>query len=641
MNPRFYIGSLSEATYTMSLTENASFPLSNLSTYIPGDLWKSSANTDGQTLKIDFGSARPRNFCIIHSHNFSGMTAVSLQAATDSAYTSPVTIVPSLVGSNKTVLKFEFPTVNYRYWRILFTTTNTTTPELGQIYIDQKVELSIGTDGYDFGFRPKNEEAESVVSRVALSGLLRTASTHSGQRMKYEMSWKNVSNRWLEDFRWMRNKLHGNRDWFYFYDHNDEQFYLHFEKPFDAAQVSSFKLNASSTVTCETQSVGDVSYDQQTYPMAIELDGAADYASKSSPVNLDMNGSEILSNPTLDANVTGWGVTGSHTIAHETTVVRTGGGAGKVTMVSTASCRIFTSSQSPVVGKKYTYEVWVRVPAANTGKKVNLLLMRSDFTEYAVGAVVTLAGDTWTKVVLNTVIPAGETLSFWPTIKLTEHIAGDIIYWDDASFTEAHDFTWNQWIKCPSGTSTFKFLSAIRYPLTTHWLALVTHGSDQLYFESRDGSGVTSADLFMGNVFDNTWKLISITGDRDGNVVGYVNAIQVDSKSLAVVGKLSGATLFRIAEISGLGVPWLKGDEQIIRGYAMTAAQISLIYNTTGILRNYDFLDQTTAKITHYRFKGDSDTEFLKDEGGYNNLTGTSVDQQNNQKIGTYRIAEI
>lgn len=36
-NPRFYAGELASNVYTMSLAESPTYPLSNLSTYIPTD----------------------------------------------------------------------------------------------------------------------------------------------------------------------------------------------------------------------------------------------------------------------------------------------------------------------------------------------------------------------------------------------------------------------------------------------------------------------------------------------------------------------------------------------------------------------------------------------------------------------------
>ena len=128
-NPMFCVGVLAEATYTATST-NSSFPLSNLSTYVPTDLWKSNANTSPQYLMIDYGSAVSRNYALFHQHNLNSMTTVSLQAADSADYlTNLVTVVADIKTATDPVL-FTFGAVTKRYWRINYANTGANIPQM-------------------------------------------------------------------------------------------------------------------------------------------------------------------------------------------------------------------------------------------------------------------------------------------------------------------------------------------------------------------------------------------------------------------------------------------------------------------------------------------------------------------------------
>jgi hypothetical protein len=65
---------------------------------------------------------------------------------------------------------------------------------------------------------------------------------------------------------------------------------------------------------------------------ATQLDGATQYWSNTTPVNMDLNGTELLSTPTVDAGITGWSTASAHgTITAETGIKRTGAGSLKYT----------------------------------------------------------------------------------------------------------------------------------------------------------------------------------------------------------------------------------------------------------------------------------------------------------------------
>src|SRR5262245_58995641 len=97
--PKIYYTRLSDYTITMSLSENASFPMSNLKTWYEDDQWKSSANTNGQSLSIDFGSAVSRDSLVLANTNIflmGGAGVVLLQADDNSGFSSPTTVIANL-----------------------------------------------------------------------------------------------------------------------------------------------------------------------------------------------------------------------------------------------------------------------------------------------------------------------------------------------------------------------------------------------------------------------------------------------------------------------------------------------------------------------------------------------------------------
>lgn len=638
MNPRIYIGALDEATFTASLSADASYPLDNLSTYNPADLWKSSANTDGQTLKIDFGAARWRDFCIIDSHNFSGMTTVSLQAADSSDYaTNLVTVVTSLVGSNATVLKFEFTAVNKRYWRILFTTTNSTVPQLGQIFIDQKVDFS---QHYDWGFKPKNEDHESVTTKTALSGLLRSSKVYSG-RLKYSFGWKNINNRTLENIRWWTQKVQGQFAPFYFYDHDDNQYYVKLSKSFHPSTVSSYKVNDSAAFEVESQTVNVVPYTQQTNPMAVDLDGSSEYAAKSTPLNLDMNGSERIADTddiNFETDAGNWTDEGNHVFSRTTSNPLAGTGSGLIAAsgagdrttnyVELAAAR-FTTLES---GKKYTIE----------------LLANSDTATTTLTLALGTAGQTTTSGTLSTTLGVGTKIVFNFTAASSDISVGLRLYAnkaanvriDSVSITEAYDFTILHWFKS-TNTAAQRITRAVSASTGSYYTELSS--SQTLLHQISDGTTTVNISSANGQN-DGTWRLGAVAVARTGNGQWYVNG--------AASGSAAAVTAIGIIKtLTNLHIGWNTaaayfngqiGELQIIRGYAMTAAQILQIYQSTGILKAYDATTFPGATVVaHYRWRGTSDTDFLKDETGYNNLTGTNVTQVLDQAIGTYRIAEL
>lgn len=237
-NPMFCVGVLAEATYTATST-NSSFPLSNLSTYVPTDLWKSNANTSPQYLMIDYGSAVSRNYALFHQHNLNSMTTVSLQAADSADYlTNLVTVVADIKTATDPVL-FTFGAVTKRYWRINYANTGANIPQMGQVFINTLFTSSFAPD---FPARVSNEDFEATTEKVTLSGLIRTASPYGG-RIVHEMGWSNIDSAWASGMQRVVQKVAGKRFPCYYWDHNGVAWYGHFGENYNPLDLFRAGIN--------------------------------------------------------------------------------------------------------------------------------------------------------------------------------------------------------------------------------------------------------------------------------------------------------------------------------------------------------------------------------------------------------------
>ena len=224
-NPRFYIGQLDLATHTMSEAENATYPLANLKSYFSTDEWRSSTTAINQSLKVDFGSAKECDYCIIENHNFAslGADAVKLQAADDDAFSVNLETVDATLASLGSPGKVEFTAVTKRYWRILFEKASgalSAAPQLGQLFINKKLECI----SYDFPYRAGNPEFETFSSRN-LNGERQGHQNYVG-RTVFEFRFSLQSDAFKSEWRRVQQGGRGRMCPFYYYDPADADWYV-------------------------------------------------------------------------------------------------------------------------------------------------------------------------------------------------------------------------------------------------------------------------------------------------------------------------------------------------------------------------------------------------------------------------------
>ena len=251
-NPKFFAGKLDLITFTMSLTENASYPLSNLNTYNPNDLWKSPAATNAQILIMDAGSALPFDTLILQGDNFSGMTTVKLQVdANDSAtFANPVDVA-TLSGHSTAnpIYLATFASITKRYRRILFTDTNSIIPQLGQIFLSAVFDA-----GFTYIFPYKSNNLQYATTRKrALDGTLRTAQVYGGIRtfeIKFETMPDSFKTAWIAFHKSVRGALCP----FYFVDVDSTLSYLALTNDSNDIETLCYNINNGGSILMETQS---------------------------------------------------------------------------------------------------------------------------------------------------------------------------------------------------------------------------------------------------------------------------------------------------------------------------------------------------------------------------------------------------
>jgi hypothetical protein len=252
-NPIFYAADMSAATFTMSLAENSSFPLTNLHSNLPSMLWKSSANTNGQWLKIDLGFPKPVNFLGFGTYNFYSMTTVKFQYATtdDGNFTDPVDAIADLNDPDNAPNADTFTLVTKRYLRIYFTNTGGIIPQIGLLYIGLKMEMPYN---YDMDAELGNKQFNTSAVR-AISGIMRTTAQIGGWK-RMEVSFTLNTDAVVMAFQTMMDAIKGKLNPFFFKDHLDVINIVHFEEDYIPARGIRYNINEIIRLKMCNQSVG-------------------------------------------------------------------------------------------------------------------------------------------------------------------------------------------------------------------------------------------------------------------------------------------------------------------------------------------------------------------------------------------------
>jgi hypothetical protein len=168
--------------------------------------------------------------------------------------------------------------------------------------------------------------------------------------------------------------------------------------------------------------------------------------------------------------------------------------------------------------------------------------------------------------------------NFYFTVDITELNQGiklylnqsDTVYIDDFTISEAHDFSMGIWVKNGLIQTTDKIIQ-------------LSNGSSSISFKYEIGTSCVIASINDEeiryedeSIIDDTWKLLSITGDRDGSLKFYINQSLIGTSVISSnVGLLKDFESLSSSE----GLIHSISDLQIVRDHIWDLNGIKDIYN--------------------------------------------------------------
>jgi len=105
---------------------------------------------------------------------------------------------------------------------------------------------------------------------------------------------------------------------------------------------------------------------------ATVLNGTSQKWSKTSPANLDFNGSELATNGTFEVDASGWTAFFGGGITRSTVQFKSGVASGLLTQNSSSNAYVTNTAIANTSTNKFTLEVWMFCPSTNTSKSVSI-----------------------------------------------------------------------------------------------------------------------------------------------------------------------------------------------------------------------------------------------------------------------------
>lgn len=362
---------------------------------------------------------------------------------------------------------------------------------------------------------------------------------------------------------------------------------------------------------------------------AVDLNGSDEYMKNESPVNLDLNDTNriaLQADIDFEDSLGNWTGAGNHSIDTTSVDPLTGSYSGEI--ISTGAGDVTTNYAEldnafytvPEAGKKYTFQFEAIAPDTVAGDSVYVY-----FGVHSAGFILTEAKQT---LVTNFEAAAGDTLLF---VYLN---TADTIRIDEVDLSEAFDMTWQGWINNKS-TILARWLDT-RGDNNEGW-DLVFNGGSDFRVLIVDAQGLTNDLVYAPNLNDSTWHHLAVTYEHintDTSISIFLDGVLVNElASPNILGVIRNTDPFTIGIFSGLGSSWFNGsigEVQIIRGI-LTDAQILEAKERGEKGKNFLSGYSGLTIISHWKFGGNSNADFLSDETGNNDLTGVNVTQSDDQ----------
>ena len=283
---------------------------------------------------------------------------------------------------------------------------------------------------------------------------------------------------------------------------------------------------------------------------AAQLNGSSQYFSKTSPVNMDLNGSELLSDVGFESGR--WTAVFNATTSQSTVQKRTGT-YSMLVLATGGSATTRSPAVTNATTNKFTGEAWVYVPNTNTSKTVRLSITDQGASVINPLTTVSPATDTWVKVVVNVQAPGTQTgLTLQVGLSGTS-VSGDSLYIDDVSLTQAYDGLIGLWFYASSIASNLRLVGR------------TTAGNNagfEVFTNSSKFTGFSQAGpAFTGNAQSQTltsgrWHFgVAVINRTDSIRVSANGEILTGAVVATSLGKIVPGTVF-IGSLSGTSQFW-------------------------------------------------------------------------------------
>jgi hypothetical protein len=319
---------------------------------------------------------------------------------------------------------------------------------------------------------------------------------------------------------------------------------------------------------------------------ATVLNGSTQYWSKTSPVNMDLNGAELLTNGAMEGVYTagvanGWvkslntGYAGTYT--KDSTAYNIHGGTYSQRIVmSSSKFEIKQGGLSWTGNNKATQEAWIYASVADTFQ-----LGFWDGTSNFNSSTLPVVAKTWTKLVYNsqpTHTAAADSFyirQLWPKT--------DTVRIDDVSLTQAYDAMIIVIEKTTmNGDAGLVFHSNNFGSAASNigW-ALINRITSRLDIDVNDGT-TRFANVQTVSYFDGGYHVVIATIDRTGNSTIYFDGTSVGTLSISTCGKIISPDGLFVGKAGTSGGAQLTGNcsqVQVIRftGIGNQSSNISMI----------------------------------------------------------------
>jgi hypothetical protein len=198
-------------------------------------------------------------------------------------------------------------------------------------------------------------------------------------------------------------------------------------------------------------------------------------------------------------------------------------------------------------------------------------------------------GTTWTDVSNN---GNNGTLTNGPTFTGSDY--GAIVFDGTNDYVNLNtglgsgDFLIDMWIKKPNSGSSSQSLIGYYVDQNNPGVMVWTSTTTPI-FRISAGTG-SYAQMTLGNIADDTWRNLTISGVRTGNAVGYINGAPINQ--VDITSQPCSVSLATVGNIPIMG--YLSGSVAAVKGYRQALTQFQVWQNFNSYKSRYGIPDIVT-----------------------------------------------